>query len=308
MTALRPADEPTGRWPWPAACRDLLLRANQHLARQEDAQAYVLLVRASKQQLPAQLRLELLRHLTVVSLRLGQISQARTWVTEGMSIVEEPPPDWLERMAWCLNEHWWRPIVGRRVRLRRPDESDAFWLKSIFADAAFSDAVNKEFGLRLQRMPVPHIARQMRQQLEMPPTELSAWLLVVENVAGGRIGLASIANLNEPNRHGEFILGFPGESAASWLVLETGVLLANTVFTDLAIHKLTVSVYSDNPRLCQLSDMLRQLGFEAEGILKQHIRVAPGRFVDLHLWGGTGPQVLKAPAMTRYAKRFQHKL
>lgn len=289
---------------WPVALHGLLRQANAYLGGQQVALAVPLLQQALTQVSDKHLRQELLQRLARALVKLGRFQEARSAIALALSECEGAVPDWLGALSWRLSAHWWAPAEGLKLRVRRPEEADASWLKACFSDEVFGAAVNREYALRIKATPTEQIAQQLGHQLKLPPADLGSVLLVVERLDGAPLGIASFVNLDEVNRRAEFIIGFPGERPHSLVVFEAGLLLAEMAFVSLGFHKVTASVYADNPRLDELTSMLGQLGFSQEGVQREHVRLPDQRFIDVHLWGALGRDVLGNPRMKKYARRF----
>jgi RimJ/RimL family protein N-acetyltransferase len=216
--------------------------------------------------------------------------------------------DWLASMAWRVSAHWWLPLEGRRIRLRRLQPTDAAWLKLTFEQPSFANAVNRDYGKRLQSTTVQQLAHQLAVQWQQPPPDQGAVMWLIEQTTGQAqapcsIGLATFTNMDAVNRRAEFIIGFAGDQPAGVTVLEAGMLLTEFAFLRVCLNKVSVSIYADNPRLHDLQDTLQKLGFQPEGVLRAHVKVQD-RYLDLHLLGAIGQEVLSQARVHRLAARF----
>lgn len=215
------------------------------------------------------------------------------------------PPAWLSHWEWRTRACWWQPLRGPRLTLRRPQENDAAWLKQHFTQPTFATAVNRDYGRRIQALSETQVAQQLAQQQTLSPVDLGAHLLLIGHTdSGERLGVASFVTLDGEHRRGEFIIGFPGQVPHGHVIMETSLLLTDFVFLQAGLHKVTVSIYGDNPRLPDLQATLERLGFRMEGVLREHIGLPDGRRVDVHLLGGLRQEVLAHPLMIRLGQRY----
>jgi hypothetical protein len=63
-------------------------------------------------------------------------------------------------------------------------------------------------------------------------------LVVIERTDGTRLGIASLFDIDAPNRRAEFIIGFPGALPHGTLVLRAGALLADLAFKRLQFQSM----------------------------------------------------------------------
>jgi RimJ/RimL family protein N-acetyltransferase len=290
-------------FPWPPEVLKSLRQANAYLQSQQEGLAIPLLRQARSQIANRHLQQELTHRLLRALIRLGLYEDARADIEKSTAAWQGEVPDWMAAMAWRINAHWWAPCLSSRLDIRRANGADAPWLKEAFAQGDFGAAVNREYSARLLATPTPQVAEQLAQQHAQPPADLGAMLMVIELANGPRLGIASLVEIDANNRRAEFIIGFPGAAPHGMLVLEAGTLLADLAFNKLGFHKITVSVYGDNPRLPDLANMLARIGFYQEGLQREHVRLPSGAYADVHLWGGTRNAVTQSGLMQKYARR-----
>lgn len=250
----------------------------------------------------AQIRLEMLDAARQTLIEVEDRIQRRAVKLQGQLVA----PAWLEKIQWQLMPCWWQTHEARRIRIRRPQAQDALWLKTCFADDRFANSVNREYAKRVNQIPVSLLAQQLEKQFKQSPVDQGAVLWLIERIDSDGspvIGLAGLVNIDANNRRAEFMMGYPGNVPLGTLVMEAGVLLADVVFGQLCFHKLTASIYEDNPRCADVMSILLRLGFQCEGVHREQVRVQD-RFLDLHVLGALHREVLAVPGLQKSAKRF----
>lgn len=250
-------------------------------------------------------KLMLARSLMQLLIQLGQAARARL-VLDQVQQWAPSPPDWLADLSFSLSPAWEQPLQGPALRLRRLVGDDAAWLKALFTDEAFAARVNRDYGQRVNDLTLPQVAQQLEAQAKQLPVDMGAHVLVIEQRSdGARLGLACLVAIDAGSRRAEFIIGFaqPERVPSTW-VAETGALMLALAFQRLCMHRVTASLYSDNPRLASLMASLCALGFAKEGVQRQHLRLPDGRHVDLHLLGALRDEVLSQPLAARLIKRY----
>jgi RimJ/RimL family protein N-acetyltransferase len=275
-------------------------------------EALGVLQKALKAPWPLPERLPVAQRLAECLIKVGQAPQARQLLAQLQSALAAqaassgqpvPPPEWCSTLAWCAHEAWWQPLQGPQVRLRRLQAPDTPWLKALFLDDGFADLVNRDYGQRVRAMPEATVAQLLAQQAQQSPVDAGALIYRVERLDGQALGLASLVTIDSEARRAEFIIGFPPGAATASQVMETGCLLIDLAFARVGFHKVTSAVYGDNPRLASLVSSLQALGFEREGLQRQHVKVPGGGFVDLHLMGALREDVLSNARVARLRAR-----
>ena len=257
-------------------------------------------------------RLPLAQRLAECLIKAGQAPQARQLLAQVQSALAaqathsgqpQAMPEWCATLAWCANEAWWQPLQGPQVRLRRLQAPDAPWLKALFSDQGFADLVNRDYGQRVRAMLEATLAQLLAQQAQQSPVDMGALIYRVERLDGHALGLASLVTIDSEARRAEFIIGCPPGAATASQVMETGCLLIDFAFARVGFHKVTSAIYGDNPRLASLVSSLQALGFEREGLQRQHVKLPGGGFVDLHLMGALREEVLSNARVARLRAR-----
>lgn len=278
------------------------------LARKHGDQAIALLKRVVhlSHEVPT-LRLHAAHRLCDLLVKGARMDDARDALRDAAMIAStsgEASPAWLGDLTWCTAPFWWAPVVGRCLTLRRPIASDAEWLKRSFMDDVFANTVNRTYAAKVRGMPVDRIAAQLGAQSRQSPAHLGAQLFLIERHGIGPIGIASFVSIDTVSRRAEFIVGFVGDVPHSVVVMELSVLLAEFAFRRAGLHKVTAVCYGDNPRVESLGAVLEKVGFLKEGMQREHVRVADGRYVDVHLWGGLARDLLGNVALCRSSRRL----
>ena len=257
-------------------------------------------------------RLPLAQRLAECLIKAGQAPQARQLLAQVQSALAaqathsgqpQAMPEWCATLAWCVHYAWWQPLQGPQVRLRRLQGPDAAWLKALFSDQGFADLVNRDYGQRVRAMLEATLAQLLAQQAQQSPVDMGALIYRVERLDGHALGLASLVTIDSEARRAEFIIGCPPGAATASQVMETGCLLIDFAFARVGFHKVTSAIYGDNPRLASLVSSLQALGFEREGLQRQHVKLPGGGFVDLHLMGALREEVLSNARVARLRAR-----
>lgn len=243
---------------------------------------------------PPKVRLDAAMLLIQAYMRMGQVAQAQGMLRRAAQVAAQArfPLDnepWLT-LAQGLDACWWAPVVGRRVTLRRPQGADAAVLKAIFNEPLFAAAVNRDYAAQITQAPLRVLQEQLDAQWHRSPLDLGAYVGLVLSPQGKPWGICSLVDMDLKHSRGEFIIGFTDPMPSSLAITETGLLMARLAFEHAHLHRVTCSVYGDNPRREALGRMLGKMGFVLEGCLRDHIKTADGRFTDVQLWGCTRQQ------------------
>lgn len=222
-------------------------------------------------------------------MRMGRVAQAQGVLRRatqaaaqlGVPMDNEPWPT----LARGLDTCWWEPVVGRHVTLRRPQGQDAALLKVFFKDPVFAASVNRDYGEQVIKAPLRVLQDQLDAQWHRSPLELGAYVCLVSSPQGKPLGICSLVDIDLKHSRAEFIIGFMAPMPSGLAIVESGSLMARMAFEHARLHRVTCSVYGDNPRSEALGRMLGKMGFEFEGCLQDHVKTADGRFVSVQLWG-----------------------
>ena len=96
-----------------------------------------------------------------------------------------------------------------------------------------------------------------------------------------RLGMASLTEISLRHRRAEFIIGV--RDAAPGLALEASLLVLEFAFRTMRLNKVLSTVYSGNEYALRST---RHLGFQPEGLLRQHVQDPRTReYIDLCLSG-----------------------
>lgn len=252
-----------------------------------------------------QARLDAAEQLFAIYQRASRADLARTLLSrlDGHGLLHGEPPAWLVRRGWALADIWWVPLSGAGIALRRPRAPDAAWLRQCFADPAFGGAVNRSYAARLTKVTDAELERELEHQWRASPLDLGAQLMLIENTARERLGVAAIVNIDADSRRGELVMGLQQPERQGPTVYKAGALMLDFAFRLANLHKLSASIYADNVRGVGLLRMLESLGFKREGLLREHLALSNGQYVDVHLMGGLGDEVLAHPRTIQFFRR-----
>jgi len=296
--------------PEAASAQACLEQADEFWARGQVAQALSALQQGLLVTGSLEDRLRVARRLVQCLLKAGEPEQARQVIGQLQARLKpstlapiQAQPAWLAHLAWCAHEAWWQPLKGPHVRLRRLQAADASWLKALFSDEGFANLVNRDYGQRVRAMPEATVAQLLAQQAQQSPVESGALVYRVERLNGQALGLASLVTIDSEARRAEFIIGFPPSAATANQVMETGCLLIDLAFARVGFHKVTSAIYGDNPRLSSLVSSLQAFSLKTQGLQRQHVKLPSGGFVDLHLMGALGAEVLANARVGRLRAR-----
>ena len=205
-------------------------------------------------------------------------------------------PEW-QAWRYRVAAFWWKPQRGAGLTLRRTNLRDADFYRCSFSDKAFTDQYNR------QRPWKGELEKALEQAGKSSPVDLGALHWVVTDSAEKRLGMVTLTSISLENRKAEFSVGFPQASASSRATgagLMATLLAFNFAFFTAGLNKLTAFVYSDNRDA--LHNALR-VGFEVEGLLKDHFYHPPGGFVDVYALGLTRRNLLENELVGRIARR-----
>jgi RimJ/RimL family protein N-acetyltransferase len=240
-------------------------------------------------------------------IQAGAHPHARQWLGRLPEAQRQQRP-WAD-LAWSAQAGWWHDWQGPHLQLQRLAAGHAAWLQQLFAQPGFADLVNRDFGQKLRRMPLAQVQQMLATQAQQSAVHLGSLVFAVvrkgpEGDAGTPLGVASLVNIDSRSRRAEFIIGFPEGVATRSECIETGGLMLAVAFRELNLHKVTATVYSDNPRSRSLCEDLLSQGFVNEGTLREHLRSVDGKWLDLHQIGGLAREVMAHPLAQRLMKRY----
>ena len=170
-------------------------------------------------------------------------------------------------------------IEGERVRLRRMGREDAGDVVRMRAD--------------------PEVQAQLFS--ERPPTleEHLRWLagveargdrhefMIVERTSGRSVGTIGLSHIDPANRRAEYgvLIGEPG-ARGKGLAAEASRLLLEYAFETLGLHRVYLQVLVRNEDALRL---YRRVGFQPEGVLRQHVRKG-SEFFDVAVMAVLAPE------------------
>ena len=204
---------------------------------------------------------------------------------------------------WRANPSWWSRHQGRTLAFRRPDRSDAAWLKQVFSTPVFAQQVNRNYASKIARLSVPAISQELDRQANLSPADMGALMLIVEDAQTHTpMGFTSFVSIDPMARQAELIVGFI-EEQSSRRIAELSCFLVHLAFNRLRFRRVTTSIYSSNPRLNLLKSTLRKFGFQDEGVLRAHSMHGPNHFSDVHLLGGLEDEIRHSEGVRRHGRR-----
>jgi UDP-4-amino-4,6-dideoxy-N-acetyl-beta-L-altrosamine N-acetyltransferase len=170
-------------------------------------------------------------------------------------------------------------IEGERVLLRRMSREDA-------ADVV---RMRAEPGVQAQLFSAgpPTIEEHLRWLADMEARGDRHEFMIVERASGRSVGTIGLSHIDRVNRRAEYGV-LIGESGArgKGLAAEASRLLLGYAFGTLGLRRVYLHVFARNADALRL---YRRVGFQPEGVLRQHVRKGD-EFLDVALMA-----VLEAP-------------
>lgn len=206
----------------------------------------------------------------------GQLTQAQALIRAAAVACPQDPA--LTEWAWLHEPFWWEPLQGRRVTLRRRGPADAAFVRECWAAP--------DFLARFHRYAAPlpaddtALATYLQREQAALPAESQALHWTVHD-AKGPMGLVSVVEWSMAQGRAEFLIGFPSPPP-NGAALEAALLAVDFLHRKARVEKLSASVYAENTAAW---DLALRFGFEAEGRLRGHFRLADGQRADLLLAG-----------------------
>lgn len=176
-------------------------------------------------------------------------------------------PAWAADLLAELSPQWWLPLEAGGVVLRRPDASDAPFLKATFGNTAFMEHYHRFQGAGDEAV-ASFIAQANRSPRH---TGRMDWIILDRNQT--RVGLLAFVDIDWRNDRGELLIGIPGTPAPT-VALKAAVAAIEFAFKRMGLQKIVSYVYADNPE-AQANTL--HLGFVQDGLLRSHISTASGR-------------------------------
>ena len=160
-------------------------------------------------------------------------------------------------------------LTGRFVRLRAVERSDLETLRQ---------ARNRPDVARFYESKTPITQPQQEAWFDRVSSDDRAHYFVAETGEGEFLGSANVKNINWVHRHGDYGLYIvPAERRNPLVAVEAAVLVLDYAFDALNLHKVFGNIMACNSRSLAFNE---GLGFEREGVLKEHAW-HEGAWVDL---------------------------
>ena len=226
--------------------------------------------------------------------RRGKLNEASLLVQQ--TLVNRPGDEWLKQLAWQHAPFWWQPLHSPRCTLVRRNGMHTALLRRLWADQFFME----RFHRLAATLPTDDAALQALLEREhwALPEETRALHWVIE-VHGVPTGLVSVVDWSLMHRRAEFLIGVLPDSSPGVAADATYAVIA-FLASKARLEKLTASFYTNNPQALALAE---KLGFEREGVLREHIRALDGTRSDLVLTG-----LLLQPDFLMQHKRWERRL
>lgn len=200
---------------------------------------------------------------------------------EMWSMIDEIPQP-LRQNSWLkwFEPFWWGSLNTANVKLRRRDASDIDFLRSRWRDDVWLDQFHPS------AKPLPSSDRLLHEILSdtfnhsILKNKSIHWVGEIDDQAAA---LVSIVNISLDNRRGEFLMGVVPETS-SFSSARLALLALKFWFQIANMQKLTSLVRFDNKHSIQST---LHLGFQKEGLLKEHLLDKTTNFVDLYCFGLT---------------------
>jgi diamine N-acetyltransferase len=153
-------------------------------------------------------------------------------------------------------------IEGERVLLRRMSRADAADVVRMRADP--------EVQAQLFSARPPTMEEHLRWLAEMEARDDRHEFMIVERTSGRSVGTIGLSHIDRANRRAEYgvLLGEP-DARGKGLAAEASRLLLAYAFGTLGLRRVYLHVFAGNGDALRL---YRRVGFQTEGILRQHIR------------------------------------
>jgi UDP-4-amino-4,6-dideoxy-N-acetyl-beta-L-altrosamine N-acetyltransferase len=163
-------------------------------------------------------------------------------------------------------------IEGERVLLRRMSREDA-------ADVVRMRA-EPEVQAQLFSAGPPTIEEHLRWLADVEARGDRHEFMIVERASGRSVGTIGLSHIDQVNRRAEYgvLIGEPG-ARGKGLAAEASRLLLGYAFGTLGLRRVYLHVFARNADALRL---YRRVGFQPEGVLRQHVRKGD-EFLDVAL-------------------------
>ncbi len=152
-------------------------------------------------------------------------------------------------------------IEGERVRLRRMGPEDAADVVRMRGDP--------EVQAQLFSERPPTLDEHLRWLAEIGARGDRHEFMIVERTSGRSVGTIGLSHIDARHRHAEYgvVVGEPGARGKGF-ASEASRLLLDYAFGALGLHRVYLHVFAHNEPALRL---YRRVGFEPEGVLRQHV-------------------------------------
>jgi UDP-4-amino-4,6-dideoxy-N-acetyl-beta-L-altrosamine N-acetyltransferase len=153
-------------------------------------------------------------------------------------------------------------IEGERVLLRRMSREDAADVVRLRADP--------EVQAQLFSQRPPTVEEHLRWLADMEARGDRHEFMIVERTSGRSVGTIGLSRIDRVNRRAEYgvLIGEP-DARGKGLAAEASRLLLAYAFGTLGLRRVYLHVLARNEDALRL---YRRVGFQPEGVLRQHVR------------------------------------
>lgn len=205
----------------------------------------------------------------------------------------QPMSEWTANLLAELSPQWWVPLEAGGVVLRRPDASDAAFLKETFSDTAFMRRYHR-FQMASDEAVESFISNARRSPRQAGRLD---WVILDRNNAP--VGLLAFVDIDWRNDRSEILIGLPGKKAPS-IAPKASVAAIKFAFEKMGWQKIVGYVYADNS---EAQAYALHFGFVQEGLLRSHINGASGR-VGMFINGLTPSDFAANSSINALARRW----
>jgi RimJ/RimL family protein N-acetyltransferase len=189
---------------------------------------------------------------------------------------------------------------GRSLSLRRTLPSDA---PLLYQRAYQNLDFMRLFRLNDRPADVNEVRSRLENLQQQPPDSIGYLELMIVHHQHGAIGMVALSDYAPLHRRAEFLIGLFEETHrhASY-GLEASLMTLDLAFNAYAMNRVYAYTYAYNQ---PAQKGLTSLGFNLEGVLKEHVfDHSSDRFVDLHCYGMTLQQFRQTQRLVPLSKRL----
>ncbi len=197
-------------------------------------------------------------------------------------------------------------LTGEHIVLEKLSPTHAEYIHSIDKDDGFWSAYRRN---QVRNLSLAEIRTRLDQASRIPAEQLGKieWIINKRNGSDlEAIGLAALAALDVSQGRAEFLVGIVNpEDRTTGTGLEATLLVFDHAFNTLKLNKLSSFIYSDDPGS---RESTLALGFQQEGLLRQHMRPGDGgNFVDVMQFGLLAEEFFSSKRLSRLSRRLLKK-